>query len=71
MTDFKFDLEYMLVELSCRIVEIVEALPGTRAGNYIGGHLIRCGLAPALLYGEARNAESRADFIRKMKICLQ
>ena len=33
--------------------------------------MIRCGLAPALLYGEAQGAESRADFINKMKIALK
>ena len=50
---------------------MVEALPATRVGNYIAAQLIRCGLAPALLYGEAQGAESRADFIHKMKICLK
>lgn len=33
--------------------------------------MIRCGLAPALLYGEAQSAESRMDFIHKMKIVLK
>ena len=66
-----FDLEDRLVEFSCRIREVVEALPHTRAGNYIAGQLIRCGLAPALLYGEAQSAESRMDFIHKMKIVLK
>ena len=28
-------------------------------------------MAPALLYREAQGAESRADFIHKMKICLK
>lgn len=71
MADNKFDLEDRLVEFSCRIIGLVEALPATRAGNYIAAQLIRCGLAPALLYGEAQGAESRADFIHKMKICLK
>ena len=71
MADIKFDLEDRLVDFSCRIIEIVEALPSTRAGIYITGQLIRCGLAPALLYGEAQGAESRADFIHKMKITLK
>ena len=30
--------------------------------------LIRCGLASALMYGEAQSSESRDDFIHKMKI---
>ena len=28
-------------------------------------------MAPALLYGEAQGAESRSDFIHKMRICLK
>ena len=53
-----YDLEERLIEFSARVVEVVEALPNTRAGNYIAGQLIRCGLAPPLLYGEAQAAES-------------
>ena len=71
MTEKIFDLEDRLVEFSCRLIEVVESLPNTRAGNYIAGQLIRCGLAPALLYGEAQGAESRMDFIHKMKIVLK
>ena len=71
MAEKVFDLEDRLVEFSCRIIELVEALPTTRAGNYIAAQLIRCGLAPALLYGEAQGAESRMDFIHKMKIVLK
>jgi four helix bundle protein len=71
MTQKIFDLEDRLVEFSCRIIEVVGVLLNTRAGNYIAGQLIRCGLAPALLYGEAQSAESRMDFIHKMKIVLK
>ncbi len=66
-----YDLEDRLVEFASRIIDVVEALPNTRAGNYIAGQLVRCGLAPALLYGEAQSAESRDDFIHKMKIILK
>lgn len=71
MAEKIFDLEDRLVDFSCRVIEVVEALPSTRAGNYIAGQLIRCGLAPSLLYGEAQSAESRMDFIHKMKIVLK
>ncbi len=71
MTQKIFDLEDRLIDFSCRIIEIVETLPNTKAGNYIAGQLIRCGLAPALLYGEAQGAESRMDFVHKMKIVLK
>jgi four helix bundle protein len=71
MSEKIFDLEDRLVEFSCRVIELVEALPSTRAGNYIAAQLIRCGLAPSLLYGEAQSAESRMDFVHKMKIVLK
>jgi four helix bundle protein len=70
MPEKKYDLEDRLIEFASRIV-VVEALPKTRAGNYIAGQLIRCGLASALLYGEAQSAESRKDFIHKMKVIIK
>ena len=66
-----YDLEERLVEFSSHIIDVVEALPSTRAANYIAGQLVRCGFAPALLYGEAQGAESRDDFIHKMKVGLK
>jgi hypothetical protein len=49
MAEKIFDLEDRLVEFSCKIIDIVEILPSSKAGNYIGGQLIRCRMAPALL----------------------
>ncbi len=71
MAEKIFDLEERLVDFACRIIEVVESLSKTRAGNYVAGQLIRCGLAPALLYGEAQSAESRMDFVHKMKIIIK
>jgi four helix bundle protein len=67
----KYDLEDRLINFSARIIDVVEALPNTRAGNYIAGQLIRCDLAPAFMYGEAQAAESIDDFIHKMKLPLK
>lgn len=69
--DKKYDLEDRLIDFASRIIDAVESLPNTRAGNYIAGQMIRCGLAPSLLYGEVKAAESRDDFIHKMKIALK
>lgn len=33
MTDRKYDLEERLVDYTCRMIDVVEALPSTRAGN--------------------------------------
>jgi len=50
---------------------MAETLPKTRVGNHISGQLVRCGTSPAPNYGEAQSAESRADFIHKIKVCLK
>jgi len=60
-----------LLDFAVRIIEIVEALPNTRTGNHIAGQLLRCGTSAAPNYGEAQSAESRKDFVHKMKICLK
>jgi four helix bundle protein len=67
----KFDLEDRIIDFSARVIDVVEALPNARAGNYIAAQLIRCGLAPSLMYGEAQAAESRDDFIHKMNCLLK
>jgi len=67
----KYDLEDRLVDFSVRIINVVETLPNTRAGNHIAGQLVRSGTAAAPNYGEAQSAESRKDFIHKMKVALK
>jgi len=67
----KYDLEERLIDFAVRIIRTAESLPRTRVGNHIAGQLIRCGTSPAPNYGEAQGAESRSDFINKMKVCLK
>ena len=71
MRDKPIDLEDRLVDFAVRVITVVEALPDSKAGNHIAGQLIRSGTSPAPNYGEAQSAESRNDFIHKMKICLK
>mgnify|MGYP001018266089 FL=1 len=61
-------LEERLIDFAVAIVDVVESLPNSKAGNHIANQLIRSGTSPAPNYGEARSAESRKDFIHKMKI---
>ena len=63
----KFDLEERLIEFAVRVIRTAESLPKTKTGNHISGQLIRSGTSPAPNYGEAQNAESRADFVHKMR----
>ncbi|MEO8823013.1 MAG: four helix bundle protein [Ginsengibacter sp.] len=67
----KFDLEDRFVDFTCRMIDVVEALPNTRAGNYIAGQLIRSCHSPTFNYGEVQGAESRSDFIHKMAVVLK
>lgn len=67
----KFDLQDRLVDFAVRIINVVESLPDTRAGRQVAGQLIRSGTSPASNYGEAQGAESRQDFIHKMKVALK
>jgi four helix bundle protein len=64
----KFDLNERLIDFAVGVIDVSEVLPRTVAGNHIAGQLVRSGTSPALNYGEAQSAESRKDFIRKLKI---
>ncbi len=66
-----FDLEERLIAYAVWVMDVVEELPNTRGGNHLSGQLVRSGTAPALMYGEAQSAESRKDFVHKMKIALK
>ena len=66
-----YDLEDRLIAFAILILQIVEMLPSDKIGSHIGGQLLRSGTSPALNYGEAQSAESKNDFIHKMKICLK
>jgi len=71
MENKKFDLEDRFVNFTCKMIDVVEALPNTRTGNYIAGQLIRSCHSPTFNYGEVQAAESRNDFIHKMGIVLK
>ena len=67
----KFDLEDRLVDFACMCLEVCELLPNSKAGQNLEYQLSKSGTAPALIYGEAQAAESRADFLHKMKMALK
>jgi len=66
-----FDLEDRLIDFAVRVITVAGSLPTNKVGNHISGQLIRSGTSPAPNYGEAQSAESRADFIHKMKVALK
>lgn len=67
----EFDIESRLIDFAVSVIRVVETLPVSLAGRHLGGQLIRSGTSPAANYGEAQAAESRPDFIHKMKISLK
>jgi four helix bundle protein len=67
----RFNLEDRLLEFSARIIRLVKARPNTRAGNHVAGQLQRCGTSPYGNHGEVEAAESRKDFVHKLKVCLK
>jgi len=67
----KSNLEERLINFAVLIIEITNELANTKAGNHLGGQLIRSGTSPALNYGEAQSAESRKDFVHKIKVVLK
>ncbi|MCX5649509.1 MAG: four helix bundle protein [Planctomycetota bacterium] len=71
MTGRRYDLEERLMAFADRVLNVVDALPRTRAGNHIGNPLVRCGSSPVANYGEAQSAKSRSDFIHKLKLSLK
>ena len=66
-----YDLEDRLLVFAAKIVELTESLPSTRAGNHIAGQLLRCGTSSLSNHREAEAAESRRDFLHKLRICLK
>ena len=67
----EFDLQERLIGFAVRVIAVVDALPSTRAGNQVASQLLRSGTSSAPNYGEAQAAESRKDFIHKMKVSLK
>ena len=62
------DLEKRLISFAAAIVRLSSTLPRTPQGRHICGQILRSGTSAAANYGEAPGAESRADFIHKLKV---
>ena len=64
-------LQDRLVELAAKIIELAGRLPKTLAGRHVAAQMLRSGTSPAANYGEARGAESRADFVHKLRVVVK
>jgi four helix bundle protein len=65
------DIENRLIDFAVPIVRVCNALPHSPAARHISGQLLRSGTSPAPNYAEARGAESKKDFVHKLKIVLK
>ena len=65
------ELSERLWRFAARIGKVVDSLPDSRLGRHVAGQLVRCGTASPPNYDESRVAESRPDFIHKVRIALK
>jgi four helix bundle protein len=65
------ELQQRLVQFGARTSRVAKMLPRTEEGRYICQQLLRSGLATPRNHAEARAAESRADFLHKIRIALK
>ena len=64
-------LQDRLVLFAVKIIDLVTCLPKTTAGRHVAGQVLRSGTSPGPNYAEARGAESRADFVHKLRIAVK
>lgn len=67
----KYNLQERLVTFSASVISNVSILKKGFATEHLIKQLIRSSTSSALNYGEAQGAESKRDFIHKMRICLK
>ena len=67
----EFDLHERMIDYAVRIIKLSESLPETKAGKHVSSQILRSGTSPAPNYGEAQSAESKADFVHKLKVAIK
>ena len=67
----KNNLEDRLINFAVAVIAIAENLKKTYAGIHLSTQIIRSSSSAALNYGEAQSAESRKDFVHKIKVVLK
>ena len=67
----RIDLEERLINFAVLIYNITDNLPKTKIGYYFSDQIMRSASSSALNFGEAQSAESKKDFIHKIKVVLK
>jgi len=65
------NLEDRLVKFTVSVLTLTEEFPNSKIGLELKGQPIRSSSSVSLNYGEAQGAESRKDFIHKIKVVLK
>ena len=64
-------LQRRLISHAAVLLKISGSLPHTSQATHVSRQLLRSGTAAAANYGEGRAAESRSDFVHKLRIVLK
>jgi len=67
----RYDLEDRLINFAVQICLLTDRFPSTPVAKHVSAQITRSGTSPFANYGEAQAAESRQDFVHKLKICLK
>ncbi len=62
------ELAERLAKYAGEVLRVAAELPNTKEGRHVRDQLLRSGTAPGAHYGEARGAQSTADFIHKVAL---
>lgn len=66
-----YDLQMRLTAFGARILKLSSTLPQNYQAQHVAKQLTRSGTSLAANYGEARGAESRSDFVHKLRLVLK
>ncbi len=69
MRNHTYDLEDRLLNYAVRVIGVTGKMQRSSAGRYVADQLLRSSTSPYGHHGEAESAESRDDFIHKLKVC--
>jgi four helix bundle protein len=64
----KEELKARTKNFALRVLKLVDALPNSKAGNAVGGQLVRSGTSVGSNYRAACRGRSRAEFIAKIGV---
>lgn len=65
------DLGDRLVDFGAEVLRFSRLLQRSVVGRHVAGQLVRSATSAGANYFEARGAESRADFVHKLQLCLK